>query len=172
MQTSTLSKPSAGTPKTGDPFAGSWDDGGFAGISPTAHAKRDSPVPLVHNRQISAGSSEQQSGFYSALSRKSVGFVDETQLSTRQTRFWRGTGSAGFHHSLVLIIDATGAIRRPIYVKHDALQASACPLHPFVLRCGPASQGFRHTNLQRQSGRSVQPRIRLFSLSFNFRIQT
>src|SRR5262249_52510667 len=72
MQTSTLSRLSAGTPKTVDPFAGFWDDAGFAEICPTAHAGRDFPGRPVHAHQISKRWSEERSGFVFNIQAQSV----------------------------------------------------------------------------------------------------
>src|SRR5215467_4209964 len=67
MQTSTLSRLFASTPKTVDPFAGFWDDARFADICPTAHAGRDFPGRLVHAHQISKRWSEERSGLCSTF---------------------------------------------------------------------------------------------------------
>src|SRR5215472_13131424 len=103
MKTSTVSRLSAGTPKTVDPFAGFWDDARFAEICPTAHAGRDFPGRLVHAHQISKRWPEERSGLCSTFSPKCVGFVDENQPPTRQVDFGEAQAvlhNAGLDHSI------------------------------------------------------------------------
>ena len=86
MQTSTVSRLSAGTPKTVDPFAGFWDDARFAEICPTAHAGRDFPGRLMPTKYQRDGPKNDQDCVQHS-GPKCVGFVDENQPPTRQVDF-------------------------------------------------------------------------------------